>query len=158
MAVATISLLDDGRRRAVPGGQLRSGRGLQTVGQGNKSASVREPGAMDGVSIDPHHHRVLFENEFVRVVESIVRVGETTALHTHLTPRVMYALSGSTYIRRSPDGTVIEDSGFPDGSVEHPKVMWSGPTELHTIENTGSEDLVVIAIEILGVGRETPDR
>ncbi len=104
---------------------------------------------MDGVTAAPNNHRVLFENEMVRVFESIVRVGETTPAHSHLAPRVMYALSGTTYVRRTPDGTVIEDSGFDEVAESHYKIMWSGPTEVHAIENTGNEDMVVVAFEIL---------
>lgn len=104
---------------------------------------------MDGVTAAPRHHRVLFENELVRVVESVIPVGERTPPHTHPHPRVMYALSGTSFVRRNPDGEVIEESGFSGGADHNSSVMWSGPTELHTIENTGDEDLVVIAVELL---------
>ncbi len=120
-------------------GQLRMGR-LPVMG------SISD---MDGVSAAPNHHHVLFENEVVRVIESVIRVGERTPPHAHPHPRVMYALSGSTYVRRDPDGVVMEDSGFESRSDDHPRVMWSGPTQLHTIENTRDEDLVVIAVEVL---------
>lgn len=105
---------------------------------------------MDGVIAAPLNHRVLFENELVRVVESVIRVGERTLPHTHPHARVMYALSGSSFVRRNPNEAVLEDSRFESGSDGHPRVMWSGPTELHTIENTGDEDLVVIAVEVFG--------
>ena len=104
---------------------------------------------MDGVTAAPLHHRVLFENGVVRVIESVIRVGERTPPHTHPHPRVMLALSGSTFVRRNPDGVVLEDSRVERGSSDQSSVMWAGPTKLHTIENTGEEDLVVIAVEVL---------
>lgn len=61
----------------------------------------------------------------------------------------MYALSGTSFVRRNPGGDVIEESGFSGGADHNASVMWSGPTELHTIENTGDADLVVIAVEVL---------
>lgn len=105
--------------------------------------------AMDGVTAAPRHHRVLFENGIVRVVEAVIRVGESTPPHTHPHPRVMLALSGSTFVRRNPDGVVIEDSRVERATSDQSSVMWAGPTQLHTIENTGKDDLVVIALEVL---------
>lgn len=102
----------------------------------------------DGVVADPAHHHVLFENEFVRVVESVIPVGERTPLHTHPHQRVMLPMSGSSFARRDAQGVVIESTRLPDGSADQPRVMWAGPAELHTIENTGAEDLVVLAVEI----------
>lgn len=104
---------------------------------------------MDGVTAAPLHHRVLLENGAVRVIQSVIRVGEFTPPHTHPHPRVMLAVSGSTFVRRNTSGPVIEDSRVERASSDQPSVMWAGPTELHTIENTGDEDLVVIAVEVL---------
>jgi mannose-6-phosphate isomerase-like protein (cupin superfamily) len=104
--------------------------------------------ALDGVVAAPKHHRLLFENDRVRVIESRIRVGERTPPHTHLHQRVMYTVSGSSFVRRDEGGRVIEAPLVRDGSTDEPRVMWAGPTDLHTIENTGSDDLVVIAVEV----------
>ena len=108
---------------------------------------VRREEELDGVLAAPAHHRVLFENQVVRVIESVIPVGERTPLHTHRHHRVMYAVSGTSFARRDERGAVIESTHLPDGTAER-RVMWAGPTELHTIENTGDEDLVVIAVEV----------
>ena len=103
---------------------------------------------LDGVIAAPAHHRVLFENNVVRVFESTIRAGERTPLHTHLRHRVMYAVSGSTFARRNEHEAIIETTRLPDGSADQPRVMWAGPTELHSMENTGSDDITVIAVEV----------
>jgi mannose-6-phosphate isomerase-like protein (cupin superfamily) len=106
---------------------------------------------LDGVSAAPDHHRVLFENDEVRVIETTILVGDVTPLHTHLAPTVMYVVSGSHFIRRAEDGTTMVDTrATPDFIL--PKVMYSPGTPRHTLENTGADDLVVIGVELKHAG------
>ena len=68
------------------------------------------PTELDGVIAAPDHHKVLFDNDRVRVIETIVKVGDTTPVHTH--PRtVMYVVSGDQFIRR--DDTRQSDRRYP---------------------------------------------
>ena len=103
--------------------------------------------ALDGVAADPDHHRVLFENDEVRVLETIIAAGDTTPLHTHETPTVMYVISGSHFHRRDEHGATMVDSQADPGFVL-PRVMYSPGTPRHTLQNTGSDDLVVIGVEL----------
>ena len=119
------------------------------------STPGRQQEELDGVHVDPGHHRVLFENDLVRVVEAVIHAGERTRLHTHPYPRVMYALSGSSFVRRDTSGVVIESSRLSDDTGEEGRVSWAGPTEMHTIENTGEKDLVVLTVEVLRAGQGT---
>ena len=104
---------------------------------------------LDGVVAAPDHHRVLFENEVVRVIETTIRAGDRTPVHTHLAPTAMYVVSGSHFLRRDPDGTVMLDTRA-DPTFVLPQVMYSPGTPPHTLENTGPDDLVVIGVELLG--------
>jgi len=107
---------------------------------------------LDGVAVAPANHRVIFENELVRVLETAIAAGEITPLHTHLAPTVMYVLSGSHFIRRDEHGaTMVDTRANPDFVL--PKVLFSASTPRHTLENTGVEDLVVIGVELKGVPR-----
>ena len=103
---------------------------------------------LDGPTVDPAHHKVLFENDVVRVLETTIRAGDTTPVHTHLTPTVMYVVSGSHMIRRDPDGGVMLDTKA-DRSFLMPRIQFSTGTPAHTLENTGDDDLVVIGVELL---------
>jgi len=95
----------------------------------------------------PDHHKVIFENDLVRVLETTIRAGDITPLHTHLTPTVVYVISGSHFIRRDEHGTTVFDTrADPDFAL--PRVLFQAPTPRHTLENTGSDDLVVIGVEL----------
>ena len=106
---------------------------------------------LDGVIAAPQHHQVLFENDVVRVIETTIRAGDTTPVHTHLAPTAMYVVSGSHFIRRDPDGAVMVDTRA-DPAFVLPRVMYSPGTPPHTLENTGPDDLVVIGVELLERG------
>ena len=106
---------------------------------------------LDGVIAAPDHHRVLFENDVVRVIETTIRAGDRTPVHTHLAPTAMYVISGSHFVRRDPDGAVMLDTRA-DPDFVLPRVMYSPGTPRHTLENTGPDDLVVIGVELLNQG------
>ncbi len=104
---------------------------------------------MDGAIAAPDHHKVLFENDAVRVLETTIRAGDVTPLHTHLTPTVLYVVSGSHFIRRDEHGgTMLDTRADPDFVL--PRVQYAPPTPRHTLENTGADDLVVIGVEVKG--------
>jgi len=102
---------------------------------------------LDGVAVAPDIHRVIFENDEVRVLETTIAAGEITPLHTHLTPTVMYVLSGSHFIRRDEHGATMVDTRTNSDFVL-PKVLFAESTPRHTLENTGTDDLVVIGVEL----------
>jgi hypothetical protein len=93
------------------------------------------------------NHKVIFENDDVRVLETTVLAGEITPLHTHLAPTVMYVVSGSHFIRREAHGGTLLDTRATPGFVL-PKVLFSASTPRHTLENTGADDLVVVGVEL----------
>ena len=101
---------------------------------------------LDGVVAAPRFHRVLLENETVRVLDTIVQPGETVPLHTHRWPSVLYVLSWSSFVRRDADGRVTVDSrdSIP---LAAGAALWSGPLPPHTLENVGNCELRVIAVE-----------
>lgn len=106
---------------------------------------------LDGVAVAPNNHKVIFENDQVRVLETTIAAGEVTPLHTHLAPTVMYVLSGSHFIRRDASGATMVDTRATPNFVL-PKVLYSASTPRHTIENTGADDLVVISVELKNPG------
>lgn len=102
---------------------------------------------LDGITADPDHHTVLFENDEVRVIETRIAAGELTRVHTHLAPTVMYLLSGSHFIRRDEHGaTMVDTRATPDFVLA--RVSYSAGTPRHTIENTGDDELHVIGVEL----------
>ncbi len=105
------------------------------------------PPELDGVKAAPDHHKVLFENDRVRVIRTVVKVGDRTPVHTH--PRtVMYVVSGDHFVRRDDIGKVLVDTRDEGDDFEMPPVIWSDGTPPHFIENSGVQDLVVIGVEL----------
>jgi hypothetical protein len=106
------------------------------------------PDDLDGPIAAPDNHVTIFENERVRVLEITIRAGETAPLHTHRRATLLYALSGSQVVRRDETGAVLLDTRLADPPFELPRVQWAGPTPAHTLENPGSDDLLLIGVEL----------
>ena len=106
------------------------------------------PEALDARVAAPDHHKPLFENERVRVLESWAEPGETIPVHTHCWAGPIYILSWSDFIRRDPDGNVLLDSR--ESGIEQPpgSVMWGQPLTPHSLENVGTGRLGVITFEL----------
>jgi len=76
-----------------------------------------------------------------------IAAGETTPLHSHARPTVMYVLFGSHFIRRDKNGVeMFNTRANPDFVL--PKVLYSDLTPIHTLENTDTEELLVISVEL----------
>src|ERR1019366_7323296 len=95
----------------------------------------------------PQHHKLLFENESVRVLDTCIGPGETTTLHTHRCAGTLYVLGWSDFVRRDANGTVILDSRTMP-AVLPGAALWSAPLGPHTLENIGEAELRVIAVEL----------
>lgn len=102
---------------------------------------------LDGVAVAPGNHKVLFENDEVRVIDITIAVGEITPLHTHLAATVLYRLSGSHFIRRDEHGATMFDSRA-DPDYVMPTVSYNASLPRHAIENTGEDDLHLIGVEL----------
>jgi hypothetical protein len=107
------------------------------------------PEELDALVAAPAHHSLLLENERVRVLETLIQPGETTAVHTHRWPNVQHVLSSADFIRRDGEGGVLLDTRA-GGSGEAPVTHWSEPLPPHSIENVGEADLHVIMVELKG--------
>ena len=97
----------------------------------------------------PRHHRVLLENEQVRVLDTQIAPGETVPLHTHRWPAVHQVMSWSDFVRRDGQGAVqVDTRGKP--AMAAGTALWSGPLGPHTLENVGSAELHVVSVELKG--------
>ncbi|MDE3201272.1 MAG: hypothetical protein KGN79_10170 [Acidobacteriota bacterium] len=105
------------------------------------------PDELDALIAAPAHHKLLMENEHVRVLETCIPAGEITPVHTHRWPCSAYLISWSDFIRRDADGAVLADSRNGNGVAEG-SAFWSPPFPPHTVENVGSKELRVISVEI----------
>ena len=117
-----------------------------------EDVGVRDDRPMAGHPLDamiaaPDHHAVLFENDRVRVLDTRLSPGQRTPIHAHEWPAALYVLSWSDFIRRDQHGSVLADSrdrsapGAGSG-------LWIDSLPPHSVENIGSSDLHIVAVEV----------
>ncbi len=66
--------------------------------------------SLDALVAAPRHHRLLFENAHVRVLDTRIPPGDTVPVHTHCWPATHYVLASSHFVRRDAAGTVLVDT------------------------------------------------
>ena len=106
--------------------------------------------ALDGPIAAPHHHTVVFENEQVRALETVIVAGDTAPLHSHLAKHPMLVNSGSHFVRRDADGTVLLDTHAMEPPFVMPSMLWSDGIPAHTLQNTGDDEIRVYLVELKG--------
>ncbi len=68
------------------------------------------PDTLDALIAAPAYHRLLLENEAVRVLDTTIPPGHTVPVHTHRWPSVSYVLSWSDFVRRDANGNTTLDT------------------------------------------------
>lgn len=106
------------------------------------------PDELDALIASPDNHTLLYENEFVRVLDTVIRPGETTEVHTHRWPGALYVQSWSHFVRRDEQGHILVDSREVESLSAPPQVLWLEPLPPHTLENVGSTEIRGISVEI----------
>lgn len=96
----------------------------------------------------PGHHDLLLENDRVRVLDSLVKPGESTPVHTHEWPSVQYVIGSSDFVRRDDRENVLFDSRDSTKKLVPGRAFWSEPLRPHSVLNVGNEDIRVISIEL----------
>lgn len=95
------------------------------------------------------HHRLLFENEEVRILEVTIPPGEKEELHTHRWKSVFIVDSHADMRYFGTNGEIEFERKAPPAHVAGTSVTWKEPEGLHAIENTSAtQTLHGIRIEI----------
>jgi mannose-6-phosphate isomerase-like protein (cupin superfamily) len=103
---------------------------------------------LDAVTASPDHHKVLFENDHVRVLDTHIGPGERTAVHVHSFPSVAYYLAAGDIVRYDADGTVEIDTRALGIHIEPGAVTWVEPSAPHSVENVGTHEIRAITVEL----------
>jgi quercetin dioxygenase-like cupin family protein len=106
------------------------------------------PDELDALVSAPGHHKLLMENDFVRVINTLIPPGEVTNIHTHKWPASLYIISWSNFIRYDAEGTVIVDSRKLSQTPLPSSAIWSEALKPHALENIGENDIHIISVEI----------
>ena len=103
---------------------------------------------LDAVAAAPEHHVVRLENDRVRVLETVIRPGEQTALHTHAWSAHLYIVSWSDFERLDADGRVVFRSSDLGHTPQPGASLWSEPLPPHSFRNVGGQNFHVITTEL----------
>jgi len=94
----------------------------------------------DAVSVAPHMHEVVFEDDKMRVLRVTVRPEDKAEMHWH--PRNINYITASGKLRfHKPDGTSV------DVELTEGQVTSSGESQ-HAVENIGTDTVMTIQVEL----------
>lgn len=94
----------------------------------------------DAVLQAPNSHLVVYENEYLRILEVIVKPGQQVPFHCHQWDSVMLTIQGSAFL--IDDGKVLEEEDW-DPMVEN----IAGSFDMSSYQNVGSTEFHAIALE-----------
>ena len=92
------------------------------------------PPQLDAVIAAAKNHRVLMEDDAVRVLEVTVDPGERENLHHHRWPSIMVVLTRPNYVNRDAKGNVIPPAGGTPADLVLPRAVRLRPQATHAIE------------------------
>lgn len=93
------------------------------------------PAHLDAVIAAPENHKILLENDQVRVLEVFLAPGEKEPLHHHKWPSVLYIQEAGDFIDYDQDGKVIFDTRKLPEPLTFPLTMQKGPEAPHAPVN-----------------------
>jgi quercetin dioxygenase-like cupin family protein len=104
---------------------------------------------LDGVDAAPGHHRVIYEDERVRVTELKVAPGDRVPVHTHRWPSVNYVVAPSDFLSYDAEGRVKLDTRAAAGAFGsgHVFCLPAFPPP-HAVENVGEQMLHGVSVEL----------
>ena len=106
------------------------------------------PEELDAVTAAGNYHKILFENERVRVLEVRIGRGQTVPIHTHRWPGALYTESWSDFVRRDEKGNVTFDSRRAGPPSNPGTAQWLEALPPHSVENVGGADIRLISVEL----------
>lgn len=92
----------------------------------------------DAVVVDPAHHKVILENDHVRVFRAMASPGDTSSMHTH--PQMVLVSLSTARLELTPAGSEPVIVDFLPGQVfwidgtEHSWKLLTGPAHIIAVE------------------------
>jgi quercetin dioxygenase-like cupin family protein len=118
--------------------------GVKPVARGEKS-----PDPLDPLVAAPGFHRLVVENERIRVLDVQVAPGQFEPMHRHRQSLIV-VLQGGKARFQLPDSSLQElsfDAAPSGGGSAAQQVFWTGP-ETHSVNNIGNTTIRLIRVEV----------
>jgi mannose-6-phosphate isomerase-like protein (cupin superfamily) len=108
----------------------------------------RWPASLDAVAAAPGNHKVVLENERVRVLDVTVHPGENEPLHMHRMPSVLYIIAEDDIQDFDADGKLLYDTRAQKDPPKTPFAEWMPPQAAHRVVNRSKNALRLIRVEL----------
>lgn len=106
------------------------------------------PDELDATVAAPKNHKVVLENERVRVLEVTVQPGEREPVHGHKWPSVMYVMAEELIRDYDRDGKLLYDSSTDQARLKSPYTIWMPPQAPHSVENLSKTPVRLLRVEL----------
>lgn len=106
------------------------------------------PYSLDALIAAQQYHRLLLEDERVRVLDTRIQPGEIVPVHTHRWSSVVYILSWGEFVRRDGDGKLLVDTRVTPSELKPGQAVPCPPLPPHSFENVGTTEIHVITVEV----------
>jgi hypothetical protein len=116
--------------------------------EGAVAASWPWAESLDALVAAANYHRLLFENERVRVLEVRIGPGQLVPVRTDRWPSAVYVGSAGDFVRRDGEGKLLFDSRTEGPPPPTPTVQWTEALRPHSVENIGNSEIHLIATEL----------
>jgi hypothetical protein len=111
------------------------------------------PDSLDAMIAAPQYHRLVLENDRVRVLDTRIPVGEIVPVHTHRWPAIYYTIAAGDFVRRDEEGKVLFDSRTVPGMLTASAANYIECLPPHSVENVSPGEIHLISVELKDSGR-----
>ena len=105
------------------------------------------PDSLDALEAAPKHHKLVIENQRVRVLDTRIPAGDVVPVHTHRWPAVYYTIAGGDFVRRDENGNVLLDTRVNPMPGDQP-ARFIDCLPPHSVENVGTSEIHLISVEM----------
>ena len=106
------------------------------------------PDSLDAVAAAPNNHKVVIENDRVRVLDVTVAPGEMENLHAHCRSSVMYLMYEGVYKDYGANGELLAEAREPAPAEQFPMTLWLDPQAPHRVHNLDPKPVRLLRVEL----------
>jgi hypothetical protein len=87
------------------------------------------PDSLDALTAAPKHHKLVLDNDRVRVLDTRIPPGDLVPVHTHRWPAVYYTISGGDFVHYDAEGNVLLDTRIHPNPTGQPARVGDPPDQ-----------------------------